>query len=185
MENNSNNKIKLFKRFLKDIGQYQNFKKWVTQIKHYHKIFNTNSKNSNTDYEYTLKEIYANFSGEDEYANAYTLYLTRQIGAKEAFEQFKDFIYAKYGQQTYNDYVHNISTEFIKEQTESVPKLNDKNNVLSLPATAYLFYAFHWHETPQGHGFWSEINQEWNKSIDTILSNYIYQTIHTKIIYGK
>ena len=173
MENN--NKIKLFKRFLKDIGQYQNFKQWVTQIKRYYKIFNTNSKNSNTDYEFTLQEIYANFSGEDEYANAYTVYLTRQIGAKKAFEQFKDFIYTKYGQQTYNDYVHNISTEFIKEQTQNVPKLNNENNILALPANAYLFYAFHWHESPQGHEYWAKINKTWNKIVETILTDYIYK----------
>jgi hypothetical protein len=184
MENNSNNKIKLFKRFLKDIGQYTNFNRWVVKMS-FHKMFFANGKNYNTNNGYTLTEIYANFSGEDEYANAYTAYLTAQIGAKEAFEIFKNFIETKYGIKTYNDYVHNISTDFIKEQTESILKLNDENNVLSLPANAYLFYAFHWEKTPQGHDFWSDINNEWFKTAETILSNYIYQTAHTKIIYGK
>jgi hypothetical protein len=36
-------------------------------------------------------------------------------------------------------------------------------------------YGFHWEETPQGHEFWSDINNEWFKTAETILSNYIYE----------
>lgn len=169
------NKIKLFKRFLKDIGQYQNFKEWVTQKTHYYKIFNTNSKKSNAEYNYQLKNIYAAFSGETEYINAYTVFLTKKIGTKKALEIFKNFMETNYGIKTYNDYKENISTNFIKEQTQGMTKLNKKNTILSLPATAYLMYGFHWEESPQGHDFWSQISQEWDEMPETILTEYIYK----------
>ena len=168
-----NNKIKLFKRFIKDIGQYANFIKWA-QKKSYHKMFMTNNKNNN-GHTLILVDIYAYFSGEESYANEYATFLTKKVGAKKSFELFKNFIITNYGKETFNDFKKNISTDFIKEQTQGISKLNKRNTILSLPATAYLMYGFHWEESPQGHEFWSDINNEWFKTAETILSNYIYE----------
>lgn len=172
MENN-NNKIKLFKRFLKDIGQYQNFKQWVMTRKHYKNIIMNNT--NKYEYNYTLKDIYASFSGETEYNNTYTIFLTKKIGTKKTFQLFKNFLLTNYGKKVLDDFKKNISANFIKEQTQGMTKLNKKNTILSLPATAYLMYGFHWEESPQGHDFWSQINQEWDEISETILTNYIYE----------
>ena len=168
MEQINNNKLlKPLKRFLKDIGRYTEFKQWINSNMFkdkYRKSWNTYSKDD-------FAALYAMFSREPYKINQYTNYLTTNIvGIDNAQKLFKNFIIKRYGNEIYEDYLKNIDLEFIRRTAYSYNSIiKYKKGIRKVPINSYLFYAFEWAKTKQGHKFWETINNEWERTYQTLI----------------
>ena len=168
MEQINNNKLlKPLKRFLKDTGRYVEFKQWINSENFKNKYIISWTKYSNDDF----AALYAMFSREPYKINQYTNYLTTDVvGINEAQKLFKNFIIKRYGNKIYEEYLKNIDLEFIRRTVYNYNSIiKYKKGIRKVPINGYLFYAFEWAKTKQGHKFWQTINDEWERTYQTLI----------------
>ena len=132
---------------------------------------NKYGKTWDTYYKDNIAALYAMFAREPYEINQYTSYLTTNIvGIDNAQKLFKNFIIKRYGNEIYEEYLKNIDLEFIRRTVYNYNSIiKYKKGIRKVPINSYLFYAFEWAKTKQGHKYWETINDEWNKTYQTLI----------------
>lgn len=159
--------LTLLKRYVKDTGQYTEFKQRVYDFCKKHNFKNGLQEladycGSNT----SLLQI-INFPGEDSsYFSFYKIYLYKQK-KDEYIKRFTNLLKEK---GVYEQFFNNVDEEFIKKELDDRDRAlinGDKQTLIfdNLVPDSFLMYAFYWRTTEQGHDFWERMNKQWEKIV--------------------
>ena len=157
--------LTLLKRYVKDTGQYAEFKQRVYDFCKQRNFKNglqelANCYNSNISLLQVIK-----FPGEDNnYLSSYKIYLYEQK-KDEYIKRFTNLLKEK---GAYEQFFNNVDEEFIKKELDDTNRTlinGDKQTLIfdNLTPDSFLMYAFYWRPTKQGHDFWEKMNNQWEK----------------------
>lgn len=165
--------FKILKRYLKDNGKYPDFVSWFKKNKRCYQLSEDQTLYDCIKSFDNITALYSYFTGQNEYCNNFSIYLTKSlISVDESMEIFKKFLTDNYGKDVYKNYMQNISNKFIDENTLRRITIEEEGGIRKLPIGGYLYYAFHWEETGQGHDYWDKINNKWIREWEEILMEY-------------
>lgn len=123
---------------------------------------------------HNIFKAYAILIGQDDYINDLSKLITLKIGVDKSIELFENFITNKYGIKVLESFKRHISNDYIKTGTfKNENAIPNQTGIKLLPLNTYLFYAFYWGNTREGHEFWSNINKEWTEECNKIIYNII------------
>ena len=67
---------------------------------------------------------------------------------------------------------NNCASKFYVNRTKKRPKEIASSSFKRWPAASFLYRAFGWGLSPEGHYYWSEIQKKWNERLKAIKYNF-------------